>query len=196
VTTLRITKRAVDALKSNGNEFTVWDDTITGFGVRVRPTGTMSYVVVYRAGAERRRAATPLQRLERSPQSARARDKVILGSVAYGHDPADHKTTERGMPTVAELADRFMAEHVQTKRKAGTSAFHRDILDRIVKSAVGTPKADKLTRLQVGRVHSSLPKRPSRPIAWWHVCLRGTRGYRAGRHQSGTGNRQVQGRPP
>ena len=56
MTTLRITKRAVDALKSNGNEFTVWDDTITGFGVRVRPTGTMSYVVVYRAGAERRRA--------------------------------------------------------------------------------------------------------------------------------------------
>lgn len=27
----------------------VWDNAVTGFGVRVRPTGAKSYVVVYRA---------------------------------------------------------------------------------------------------------------------------------------------------
>jgi len=83
-----------------------------------------------------------------------------LGSVAHGHDPADQKTTERGVPTVTELADRFMAEHVEAKRKGGTARFYRDILDRIVKPAVGTTKADKLTRLQVGRMHSSLAETP------------------------------------
>lgn len=51
MTTQRITKRTVDALQPNGGEFTIWDDTVTGFGVRVRPTGAKSYVVVYRAGA-------------------------------------------------------------------------------------------------------------------------------------------------
>ena len=51
--TQRITKRTVDALKSNCTEFTIWDDAVTGFGVRVRPTGAKSYVVVYRAGAGR-----------------------------------------------------------------------------------------------------------------------------------------------
>jgi integrase len=61
---------------------------------------------------------------------------------------------------VAELADRFMAEHVRTKRKAGTAKFYRDVLDRIVKPAVGTTKADKLTRMQVGRLHSSLSDTP------------------------------------
>jgi integrase len=30
--------------------------------------------------------------------------------VAHGHDPAWQKTTERGVPTIAELADRFMAK--------------------------------------------------------------------------------------
>jgi integrase len=64
------------------------------------------------------------------------------------------------MPTVAELADQFMAEHVEAKRKGGTARFYRDILDRIVKPAVGTTKADKLTRLQVGRLHSSLADTP------------------------------------
>jgi integrase len=160
----RITKRTVDALQSNGREFTAWDDTVSGFGVRVRPTGAKSYVVVYRAGAGR---GAPVRRYtiaavgKITPERARARAKVILGSVAHGHDPADRKTTERSMPTVAELADRFMTEHVEAKRKAGTAEFYRDILDRIVKPAVGTTKADKLTRLQeVGRLHSSLAATP------------------------------------
>ena len=159
----RITKRTVDALKANGREFTVWDDGVSGFGVRVRPTGAKSFVVVYRAGSGR---GAPVRRYiiaavgKIAPESARERAKAILGSVAHGHDPANQKSTERGTPAVAELADRFMAEHIEPKRKGRTAEFYRDILDRIVKPAVGTAKADKLTRLQVGRLHSSLADTP------------------------------------
>jgi len=39
----------------------------------------------------------------------------------------------------------FMTDHVRAKRKAGTAEFYRDILDRIVKPALGTTKTDKLT---------------------------------------------------
>ncbi len=163
MTAQRITKRTVDALQSNASEFTLWDDAVTGFGVRVRPTGAKSYVVVYRSGAGR---GAPVRRYtiaavgKITPERARARAKVILGAVAHGHDPANQKTAERGTPTVAELADRFMADHVRAKRKGRTAEFYRDILDRIVKPAVGTTKADKLTRLQVGRLHSSLSETP------------------------------------
>ena len=127
MTTQRITKRTVDALQSTGREFTAWDDTVSGFGVRVRPTGAKSYVVVYRAGAGR---GAPVRRYtiaavgKITPELARARAKVVLGAVAHGHDPANRKTAERGTPTVAELADRFMADHVRAKRKAGTAEFY------------------------------------------------------------------------
>ena len=43
----RITKRTVNALKPGEKEFTVWDDAVTGFGLRVRPSGAVSYVVVH-----------------------------------------------------------------------------------------------------------------------------------------------------
>jgi hypothetical protein len=49
----RITKRVVDGLKPRAREYAVWDAQLPGFGVRVRPTGSMSYIVVYRAGAGR-----------------------------------------------------------------------------------------------------------------------------------------------
>ena len=204
MTTHRITKRTVDTLQAKCSEFTLWDDAVTGFGVRVRPSGAKSYVVVYRAGAGR---GAPVRRYtiatvgKITPERARTRAKVILGAVAHGHDPANQKTAERGTPTVAELADRFMAEHVKAKRKGRTAEFYQDILDRIVKPALGTTKADKLTRVQVGRLHSSLSETPlssqSRAGSGrQHVRLCGPSRYRAGRHQSGARNPQVQGKPP
>ena len=44
----KITKRAVDALRPAERERVVWDDDITGFGVRVHPTGRKVYIVKYR----------------------------------------------------------------------------------------------------------------------------------------------------
>jgi integrase len=163
MTAQRITKRTINALNADSREFTVWDEAVSGFGVRVRPTGAKSYVVVYSSGAGR---GAPVRRYtiaavgKITPEHARARAKVILGAVAHGHDPASQKTAERGTPTVAELADWFMTEHVRTKRKPRTAEFYQDILDRIVKPALGATKADKLTRLQVTRLHSSRSETP------------------------------------
>jgi integrase len=159
----RITKRVVDGLKARGSEYAVWDAQMPGFGVRVRPTGAKSYVVVYRAGSGR---GAPVRRYtiasvgKIAPESARTRAKTILGQVAHGHDPAGDRTTERGTPTIAELVDRFMSEHVEPKRKPGTARFYKDILERIVKSELGASKADKVTRAVIARLHSKLRKTP------------------------------------
>jgi integrase len=159
----RITKRTIDALKPTTREFTRWDDAVAGFGIRVRPSGAKSFVVVYRAGpgrGARVRRFTIGNVGKITPDSARARAKAILGAVAMGDDPADRKATERDVPTVAELADRFLADHVRVKRKASTEERYRDILHRIVKPELGATKADKLTRMQLTRLHSSLARTP------------------------------------
>src|SRR5256885_1443497 len=114
----KITKRIVDGLKVQSSEFAVWDAQIPGFGVRVRPTGAKSYVIVYRAGAGR---GAPVRRYtigsvgKLTPEAARGRAKTILGEVAHGRDPAGEKTSERGTPTIGDLIDRFLAEHVEPK---------------------------------------------------------------------------------
>jgi integrase len=163
MTSQRITKRVVDSLKIKPSEYAVWDAKMPGFGVRVRPTGAMSYVVVYRAGSGR---GAPYRRYtigavgKITPEKARLRAKGILGAVAHGKDPAGEKIGERGTPTVAELAERFMTEHIEPKRKPGTATFYRDILDRIVKPELGTTKTDKVTRSAIAKVHGKLSATP------------------------------------
>ena len=51
--TMKLTKRAVDALKPAKARFVAWDAEISGFGIRVSPTGRKSYVFRYRASGGR-----------------------------------------------------------------------------------------------------------------------------------------------
>ncbi|MGZ8323185.1 MAG: integrase arm-type DNA-binding domain-containing protein, partial [Rhodoplanes sp.] len=159
----RITKRVVDQLKVLPREYSVWDAQLAGFGMRVRPSGAKSYVVVYRAGTGR---SAPFRRYtignvgKLTPDQARRRAQSVLGAVAHGRDPAAERTGEREIPTVAALADRFLAEHVEAKRKSSTAAFYRDILNRIVRPAIGTSKADKVTRAAVASIHGKLRATP------------------------------------
>jgi integrase len=159
----RITKRIVNGLRPQAREFAVWDAKLPGFGVRVRPSGAMSYVVVYRAGSGR---SAPVRRFtiasvgKAAPEAARRRAKAILGSVAHGQDPAGDKATERSAVTIAALADRFLSEHVEQKRKPGTVVFYRHLIEKIIKPEFGVTKSDKLTRAQVAKLHGKLKATP------------------------------------
>ena len=51
-----LTRRAIEALRPQRQAWIAWDTQVTGFGVRVHPTGTKSYIVNYRPGGGGRRA--------------------------------------------------------------------------------------------------------------------------------------------
>ena len=53
-----------------------------------------------------------------------------------------------------------MSEHVEQKCKPRTAAFYRHLLDKIIKPEVGVTKADKVTRVQVARLHGKLKATP------------------------------------
>jgi len=158
-----ITKRRVDALKAADREYFVWDRDLKGFGLRVQPTGEKSYVVKYRAGSgrnapTRRVTLGPVGKL--TPDEARRLGKATLGSVAHGLDPAALKAAERRAATLKELADLFLSEHVEAKRKPATASHYRDILQRIVLPELGTRQGEKVTTADLARLHVRMKQRP------------------------------------
>lgn len=49
---LTLTERAVEALRPAARPWIAWDDRLTGFGVRVQPSGVKSFIVNH-SGARR-----------------------------------------------------------------------------------------------------------------------------------------------
>ena len=153
----QITKRLVDGLKARPVEYFVWDGSLPGFGVRVQVTGSVSYVVKYRAGSGR---SAPTRRLTLAkagtitPDEARTLAKKTLGSVAHGADPAAQRAAEKRASTLAEVAEQFLTEHVEAKRAISSAVSYRDLLERLAIPELGKRKADKVTTAEIQRLHS------------------------------------------
>ena len=160
---IRIGKRLIDGLETTGKEYFVWDDDLAGFGVRVRGSGAKSYILQYRAGAGR---TAPTRRFtlgsssKLAPEQARKLAREISGDVAHGKDPAKGKAEDRTAPTVAQLCELFLAEHVKVKRKPGTLANYEQLLRTDVIPAIGTTRATKLRRSDLGRLHLAKREAP------------------------------------
>lgn len=154
----------MDRLKPATTEFFVWDASLAGFGVRVQPTGVMSYVVKYRAGSGRG-APTRRMTLARigtlTPDEARVLARKTLGSVAHGADPATQRAADRQAATITETVRVFLADHAKAKRAERTADSYRDILERLVLPELGTRKADKVTTADIHRLHRKLRNRPA-----------------------------------
>ena len=121
---LTLTKRAVDALEPADTPWIAWDDKLTGFGCRVQPTGTKSFIVNYRAGSGGRKAPNKRVVIGRygrvTPERARRLAQELLGRVAGGEDPAGERANARALPTLGEACDDYIdsghARAAQTQR--------------------------------------------------------------------------------
>ena len=52
---IKVTKRTVDKITSDGSDRFYWDDDLPGFGLRVRASGRKYYLVQFRANGRLRR---------------------------------------------------------------------------------------------------------------------------------------------
>lgn len=86
----------IDAAKPQALEYTLWDYPLTGFGLRVRPTGAHAYVYLYRPPNHRKvRRVTIGKPGELTLEEARGEAKKLAAQVCFGHDPATIKVEGR-----------------------------------------------------------------------------------------------------
>jgi hypothetical protein len=90
--------------------------------------------------------------------------------VAGGSDPAADKAALRKAPTVAELSERFRAEHVEAKRKARTAHEYGRLIRALIVPQLGIKKALHVTRADVAKLHHSLRATPYQANRVLAVC--------------------------
>lgn len=146
----RITKRTVDALTPEARDYVRWDSELTGFGVRVRPTGAKSFVAVYRTGGRN----SPLRKVtigavgKMEVERARAEARKIIAGAELGQDHAAERAKARAEMTLAQLCDLYLSEGCETK-KASTLATDRGRIERHIKPLLGKKRVGEVTRADV-----------------------------------------------
>lgn len=148
----KLTKREVESLKPTATDYFVWEQELSGFGVRVFPTGRIQFVLQYRYGRKSRRMN--LGRFGAlSVEQAR---KLAFDAMTKLHndiDPQTEKEERRDALTVNDLAVRFDDEHIAVHLKANTANQYRRNLKLFILPALGRSRIADVTRGDVARFH-------------------------------------------
>ena len=155
----RLTKRIVDATECDprGDVF-VWDGELPGFGLRVRPGGTKTYVLQYRTASRQRRMTIgrvgPL-----TPDEARKAALKLLARVAQGGDPSGERANERRAVTVKALCQKYLADAERglvigrkgRAKKSSTLVSDRGRINRHILPLLGNRRVTDLTSADIVR---------------------------------------------
>ena len=147
-----------------------YDDEVGGFGCRVTAAGARSFVLNYLTKVGRERRYTIGSCSDWSTTEARAEAKRLRHLVDEGGDPLADLRAEREAPTVAELIERFEAEHLPRKR-IGTAEDYRRMLRVWVRPHFGQHiklaevEFDDIDRLHRKITRAGYPHRANRVIA-------------------------------
>ena len=138
----------------------IWYDTeVKGLGLRITAAGAKSFVFNYRInGRERRYTLGPYGKDLWTLQRARRRAGDLRRMVARGEDPLGERIDARDAPTVADLCDRFEAEHIPRK-SARSQPDYKRVIRKDIRPELGTKKVAAVGFADIDALHQKITKR-------------------------------------
>ena len=154
-----LSSRAVGKLKVE-KDTVFWDRELTGFGVRVYPTGARVYIAQARGPEGPKRVAVGRHGVIHAKQ-ARRRAALIISRVKAGEAPVPEPMKPAGGPTVAELAKRYLEEYVEVRCKPRTVKVVRSVVRKHIAPALGRLPLAAVERAHVAELHQRLCGTPA-----------------------------------
>ena len=152
-----LTERLIRDTPPGGKDRILGDAQIKGLGVRIRTSGTKTYILNYRVSGREHRVT--LARVgEMALREARERAGAELVRIRAGEaDPLTRRREARGAPTVNEGLERFFTEYAPARVEAGRLALgtvdgYRRQAARYLRPALGERRIVDITRGDIERM--------------------------------------------
>ena len=152
-----LTERLIRDTPPGEKDRILWDARIKGLGVRIRTSGTKTYILNYRVSGREHRVT--LARVgEMALREARERAGAELVRIRAGEaDPLTRRREARGAPTVNEGLERFFTEYAPARVEAGRLALgtvqnYRQQAARYLRPALGERRLEDITRDDIERM--------------------------------------------
>ena len=141
---IRFTDRAIARLRPRPREHTVWDSLVAGLGVRVRPTGGRSYVLLEDAGGRTRRVSL-------GPVSLKSVAEARRECHARKAKPEATGAPRRAAPLFRDFVEGAWKEAHFEGYKPSTKMAVQSLLDRQLLPAFGSKPLDRITLAHITR---------------------------------------------
>lgn len=122
----KLTQRLVETAKAGDCDIYLWDSEVRGFGLRIKPSGSQSFIVALRIGG---RGGQQRRRLIGKPSiisvdKARQQARLMVAEAKSGKDPVAALIAERQKKRLREVVPVFLADYVEVKRKGKIELRH------------------------------------------------------------------------
>jgi integrase len=159
----KLTITEIERAQPGGTRYTLFDDEVRGFGIRVFPSGQKSYILEYRPGAGGRGVAKKRITLgvfgsDLTPDAARKQARAMLADIRRGDDPAASRKRAREMPTFREFGEDYLERAEAAGLKPRTVVNYGILLRKYAFPALGSLKLDAVTATDVRRLHREMAK--------------------------------------
>src|SRR5262245_34043793 len=93
-------------------------------------------------------------------EQARSQARIVLGEAAIGKDPVLERRLPKAGDSFAEIFERFLREHVDTKRKKRTAEEYRRIARLHLFTRWSERRFSELSRMDVVKLHREMADAP------------------------------------
>jgi len=157
----KLTKRLIESTLSQDKDVVLWDNEVKGFCCKITPAGKRVYLLYYRTHDGRQRKPKIGDHGVMTCEEARTIAQRWLSDVLQGGDPSAQKSLTKNLPTVKELAERYIREYAPRKKEASRKDDER-LWNHYVLPFMGERKISTVTRQDVISLHHSLKHFPIR----------------------------------
>jgi integrase len=155
---MNLTKSDIDALEYEGDGHSRdirWDEQISGFGVRIYPSGRKAFVLSYRFHGTKRLMTVGKVGVM-SLDLARKKARRLLVEVDDNVDPLKGKRDAAGVGKVKALCDDYIKKYASGKRSGAKDEAR---INRYILPAWGQLKAADVTTSDVEDLHRKIGKK-------------------------------------
>ena len=143
---MRLTDAAIARLRPREREYTVWDSRVAGLGVRVRPSGGRSYVLLHEAGGRSKRISLgPVP----TKSIAEVRRECLARQASPG--PGNAPEPARAAPLFRDFVAGAWKEAHFERYKPSTQKIARSALGKQLLPVFGSKPLDRVSQARIRR---------------------------------------------
>ena len=141
----KLTDAAIARLRPEPREYTVWDSRVAGLGVRVRPSGSRTWIF-------HRKSANGVRKMSFGPALLRKSEEVRRDCLAVAVRTTDMDDEgHKKVPLFEDFVAGSWTEACYDRCKPSTRRGFRSILNSQLLPAFGSQRLDRITRVRIVR---------------------------------------------